>query len=130
MADGKTLEGVRVLIVDDDPDSLDTTCFVLEMSGADVSSVGSVAAGIETVASFAPDVIVSDLCMPGEDGYGFIRRLRALPGNPSRTPAVALTAHAIYDDEERALREGFQLFLNKPVDPDHLVTVLARLVGR
>lgn len=125
----KKLAGRRVLIVDDDPDSLDTACFVLEMSGAQVRSVPSVEAGIQAVGEFRPDIVLSDLCMPGEDGYSLIRRLRALPeAAGGRTPAVAMTAHSFYDDEGRALKEGFQLFLTKPMDPQRLVDRLGELV--
>jgi CheY-like chemotaxis protein len=125
----KKLAGRRVLIVDDDPDSLDTACFVLEMSGAQVRCVQSVDAGVREVAEFHPDVVVSDLCMPGEDGYSLIRRLRALPeAQGGCTPAVAMTAHSFYEDEGRALKEGFQLFLTKPMDPLRLVDRLRELV--
>jgi CheY-like chemotaxis protein len=127
---GKELAGVRVLIVDDDPDSLDTACFVLEMHGAQVRCVASVSAGVEAVAEFKPDVVLSDLCLPGEDGYSLIRRLRAMPPEKGgATPAVAMTAHSFYEDEGRALREGFQLFLTKPMDPERLVGRLGALVA-
>jgi CheY-like chemotaxis protein len=126
----KKLLGVRVLVVDDDPDTLDTACFVLEMHGAQVLSVASVSAGVAAIPDFRPDVVLSDLCLPGEDGYSLIRRLRALPPEQGgRTPAVAMTAHSFYDDEQRALREGFQLFLTKPMDPDRLVGRLGALVS-
>ena len=126
----KKLLGVRVLVVDDDPDSLDTACFVLEMHGAQVLSVSNVAAGVAAIPGFRPHVVLSDLCLPGEDGYSLIRRLRALsPDEGGRTPAVAMTAHSFYEDEERARREGFQLFLTKPMDPDRLVGRLGALVG-
>jgi CheY-like chemotaxis protein len=75
-----------------------------------------------------PDVVVSDIGMPGEDGYALIRRLRALPGTTSRVPAIALTAYARPEDRAKALQSGFERHLSKPIDPGALVTAVADLV--
>jgi signal transduction histidine kinase len=118
------LAGVHVLIVDDDPDSLDLVRIVLEESGAQVTAVSS---AIEALQVFeAPDVfdvIVSDIAMPGMDGYAFVRHVRR------RVPAVALTAYARAEDVERSLRSGYQAHLSKPVDSRKLVEVVKSLVG-
>ncbi|AKT37718.1 ATP-binding protein [Chondromyces crocatus] len=125
------LTGVRVLVVDDSPDALDLLSATLEQAGAQVSSALTAAEALERVERDLPNVLISDIAMPGRDGYALIRQLRTLrPEQGGRTPAVALTAHARAQDRTRALLEGFDLHAPKPIDPAELVAVVARLSGR
>jgi CheY-like chemotaxis protein len=125
------LVGLRVLVVDDEPDARYLLQTVLERGGAKVKVATSAAAAFESIRLDLPDVIVSDIGMPEVDGYDFIRRLRQLPGaEGGRIPAVALTAFARTEDRRKALQAGFQDHASKPMDPQELVTVVARLVGR
>jgi CheY-like chemotaxis protein len=123
-----SLAGARVLLVDDDDDTRDFLAAALQAAGADLRAVGDAASAFGLVASWRPEVVVSDIAMPGQDGYAFIRRIRALPPeNGGRTPAVALTALARPKDRVRALAAGFQTHLPKPVDPSELVLAVANL---
>ncbi len=125
------LEGLQVLVVDDEPDARELITAVLESHKAQVVTAASANEGLEKLQEFHPQVIVSDIGMPGEDGYSFIRRVRELP--PERggqTPAMALTAFARMEDRARALLAGFQLHMTKPIEPAELVMVLASLTGR
>jgi CheY-like chemotaxis protein len=118
---------VRVLVVDDDADSRDLIQALLEGVGATATTVGNASAAldaIERMRSF--DVIVSDIGMPGEDGYTLIQRVRSA-GLAQSVPAIALTAYARDEDARRALRSGFQAHLSKPVDPQKLVDAIGRL---
>jgi PAS domain S-box-containing protein len=115
-----TLDGIRVLVVDDDPDSNDVVRTVLVSFGAEVRTAGSVAEALETVEGWVPDVVVSDIAMPGEDGYSLVARLRAreiLGG----IPAIALTAYSAPGDRDQALRAGFDAHVAKPVRTPELV---------
>jgi signal transduction histidine kinase/AmiR/NasT family two-component response regulator len=125
------LAGLRVLVVDDEADARTLARRVLEERGAEVVAVGSAAEALEAVdGSAALSVVVSDIGMPGHDGYELISRMRALPGNAGRVPAIALTALARDEDRERTLLAGYQVHISKPVDPAELVTVIATLAGR
>jgi PAS domain S-box-containing protein len=123
------LDGLWVLVVEDDADTREVVAMVLSAAGAAVKTVSSLAAAEEAVAAATWDVLVSDLGMPDGDGYDLIRRLRARPSLAS-LPAVALSAHAMADDTRLSLRAGFDVHLPKPVDPDDLVRVVASLVRR
>jgi signal transduction histidine kinase/ActR/RegA family two-component response regulator len=126
-----TLEGVRLLILDDDGDLRLLLTTALAHMGADVTAVGSAREALDAVSHETPDVVVSDIRMPGEDGYAFIRKLRALsPERGGRTPAVALTAYPRVEDRARALEAGFQMHVPKPVEPNELAAVVAALAGR
>jgi signal transduction histidine kinase/CheY-like chemotaxis protein len=123
-----TLEGVRVLLVDDDPDSLGMVSAILDEFGATVEAASSAAAAFEALEWFEPSVLVSDLAMPGEDGYALIRKLRGGEASGGRRiPAVALTAYVRVEDRTRALSAGFNMFVPKPVEPLELVTAIAGL---
>ena len=123
------LEGVRVLVVDDDEDALNLIKTVLERTGATVTTVESAAAAWGALEESWPDLLLCDIGMPGEDGYQLIRRLRALESARGlATPAIALTAYAGDTDRALALDAGFQLHVSKPVDPAGLVSVIAGLV--
>jgi CheY-like chemotaxis protein len=122
------LDGVRVLVVDDQQDTIEVLTAVLGQCGAEVRSSTSVAEALGTLQEWEPDVLVSDIGMPGEDGYALIRRVRALePQHGRHIPAVALTAHARTDDRMRALSAGFEMHVPKPVEPAELVMVIASL---
>ena len=125
------LDGLRVLVVDDEPDARRLLAIVLEQCGAEVTTAGSVPDALVAFGKSRPDVIVSDIGMPEEDGYSFIRQIRALPDNRGgRIPAAALTAYASAEDRKRALLAGFQLHVPKPVEPTELIAVVATLAGR
>jgi CheY-like chemotaxis protein len=114
--------------VDDDNDTRDFLAAALTSAGAELRSVGDAATAFDLVISWRPEVVVSDIAMPQQDGYTLIRRIRALPADRGgRTPAVALTALARPKDRVRALAAGFQTHLPKPVDPSELVLVVANL---
>ncbi|WP_390691891.1 ATP-binding response regulator [Aetokthonos hydrillicola] len=123
------LTGVRILVVDDDPDTRDLLTFLLEDYGAGVMVVASAGEAFRAFESFKPDVLVSDIGMPIEDGYSFLRQIRSLPPEQGgQVPAIALTAYAKQEDQQQALVAGFQQHLSKPVEPQALVTVIARLI--
>lgn len=122
------LDGLQVLVVDDDADAREWISTVLQECGAQVSAVGSVEAALEALEKLKPDVLVSDIGMPGEDGYALIRKVRELePDIRGRIPAVALTAYASVEDYKEALAAGFQLHVAKPVRAAELVAVVASL---
>ena len=126
-----SLHGLRVLIVDDELDARALLTAMLERCGAEVHAAGSAAEGLESIERWHPDVLVADIGMPVEDGYGLIRKLRALPKDRGgQTPALALTAYARTEDRVRAISEGYQLHLAKPVDRVELATVVASLANR
>jgi len=125
------LRGVRVLAVDDEEDALHLLRVVLEAAGAEVTTIASPAAAIESIQAIHPHAVVVDLGMPEIDGYELIRRIRACSDPAVRNvPAAALTAFARTEDRTRALRSGFQMHLAKPVDPGELVASVATLTGR
>jgi signal transduction histidine kinase/ActR/RegA family two-component response regulator len=125
------LDRVRVLVVDDDPDTLDVVKQVLETAGAQVTSVASAREALAALSVGPPDVLLSDLGMPGEDGLALIRKIRSLePARGGRVPAAVLTAYTQAEDRSEALHAGFQLYLAKPVEPAELTAAVARLAGR
>ena len=126
-----SLGGLRVLIVDDEIDARGLLSAMLERCGAEVLAVPSSSEGLQAIESWRPDVLVADIGMPVEDGYGLIRKVRALPRERGgQTPALALTAYARTEDRVRAISEGYQLHLAKPVDRIELATVVASLANR
>jgi CheY-like chemotaxis protein len=127
-----SLAGLNVLVLDDEPDARLLLTTILREQQAQVTAVASVDEAFAALPWLKPDIVVSDIGMPREDGYSFIRRLRAQEteqGEPW-TPAIALTAHARDGDRLRALAAGFQAHVTKPADPLELVTVISSLVGR
>jgi PAS domain S-box-containing protein len=128
--DYPSLDGITVVVVDDEPDARSLVKRLLESCGATVFVAESAAQGLERVMAERPHMIVSDIGMPGEDGYEFIRKVRALPADKGgRTPAAALTAFARSEDRTRALRAGFQTHVAKPVDLTELAAVVASLTA-
>jgi CheY-like chemotaxis protein len=124
------LSGLRVLVVDDEPDARDLLTAVLEDRGADVTAVASASAALETLARWTPDVLVSDIGLPGDDGYVLMRKIRALEDkHGGRVPAVAVTAYARVEDGARALAAGFQVHLAKPIDPAAFCATVAEVAG-
>jgi signal transduction histidine kinase len=122
------LVGLKVLVVDDDTDARELVAFVLQRCGADASIAASAEEALDLFARARPDVIVSDIAMPGLDGYDFIRHIRALPPETGgQTPAAVLTAFGRAEDRRRALDAGFQIHVTKPVEPAELVAVVAAL---
>jgi len=122
------LDDVRVLLVDDDPDTLQILSVMLEESKASVQIAASVREALEVLEWFTPDVLVSDLAMPDEDGYALIGKIRqAENGNGRNIPAVALISYVRVEDRTRALSAGFNMFVPKPVEPDELITAIANL---
>jgi CheY-like chemotaxis protein/nitrogen-specific signal transduction histidine kinase len=123
------LQGVRVLVVDDEADTLELTRRVLGNHRALVATAATVDAALSALGNFEADVLISDLAMPGRDGYELIRAVRQSHG-PDALPAAALTAFARPEDAVRARDAGFQIHLAKPVEPEELVRVVAHLAGR
>jgi PAS domain S-box-containing protein len=129
--DAPRLDGLRVLIVDDEQDALMLVSEVLGDRGAETYLAPNAAEAIDKVITVKPDVIVSDIGMPETDGYTMLRRIRSLPDHQGGgTPAVALTAFARADDAQRAFAAGFQMFVSKPIDPMRLLVAVAHLAGR
>ena len=122
------LHRIKVLVIDDEDDSVRTIKRILERHGAEVRGAYSMEEGLREFTQFAPNVVLSDIGMPEHDGYELIARLRALPGGHA-VPAVALTALARSEDRTRALRAGFQLHVAKPVDFTELVAVVQNLAA-
>lgn len=124
-----SLDGLRVLVVEDEADTREVLARVFERCGARVTAVASATEALETFGLAPPDVLISDIAMPGEDGYSLIRKIRGLHAD-ARVPAVALTACAGDGDRERALAAGFQLHVPKPADVGELAQAVAALTGR
>lgn len=128
---GPNLIGVKVLVVDDEPDSREFVRRLLLEHAVEVATAGSAEDALRAVREQIPDVLVSDIGMPVQDGYELMRMIRALPEEQGgRLPAAALTALARTEDRTRAMLAGFQAYVTKPVDGDELVAVVATLAGR
>jgi CheY-like chemotaxis protein len=127
--DGLDLSNVTVLLVEDEVDTLDLLTIILESYGARVEGATSANEALAVFSQGQPDVLISDIGMPGMDGYELIRQVRELP--PDRgglVPAIALTAYAGETDLERALSAGFNRHISKPVEPDQIVDAIATLI--
>ncbi|MGQ4646814.1 PAS domain S-box protein [Lyngbya aestuarii] len=126
-----SLEELRILVVDDQAEARELLSLILEQYGAQVKTVANASDALVTLQQLKPDVLVSDIGMPGEDGYALIKRVRALsPEQGGKIPAVALTAYARPEDCTAAILAGFHLHVSKPVDPHQLAVVVANLAGR
>jgi PAS domain S-box-containing protein len=126
-----SLHGLKVLVVDDEADTRELIGQVLKECGSEVIKTCSAAEALAAIEQHKPDILISDLGMPDEDGYSLISKIRALPSDEGgQIPAAALTAYARAEDRLRVLRSGFQFHLPKPVDSAELVTVVASLAGR
>ncbi len=122
------LEGLRVLTVDDEEDARQLVQVVLEHAGARVRTAASAAEAMAAMKAEVPDVLLSDIGMPGETGYDLIRRVRSLPPSEGgNVPAAALTAYARAEDRNKALGAGFMMHVPKPIDPSELISVVGSL---
>ena len=127
----RILDGVRILVVDDDPDTRDLVTTILTRCGSEVRSSESAADALLAFQEWHPDLLVSDIGMPQVDGYGLIRKLRKLKSKRAKQiPALALTAYATDEDRSLALSAGFQMHLAKPIEPESLVSSIAAALGR
>ena len=125
-SEGPSLTGIKILLVDDESDAREMVTEMLERAGAQVTSTASVQAAMQSLAADRPDVLISDIAMPGEDGFDLIKRVRQIPTDQSKPmPAIALTAFARTQDRLRILNAGFQMHVPKPVQPVELRTVVA-----
>ena len=126
-----SLKGARIVVVDDDPTAVELIRDVLVQAGAEVIECRSADEALQAVVRSRPNAIVSDIEMPGQDGYSFIRKVRALgPELGGKTPAVALTAFGRSEDRIRSLTAGFNNHVSKPVDPAELTAIIASIIGR
>jgi CheY-like chemotaxis protein len=126
----KVLKGLRILVVDDEADSRDLVKAILTRCGSDVNCCESAAEGMKAFKNWKPDLLVSDIGMPNEDGYSLITKLRKLKTKRAKEmPAIALTAYATKEDQARTLSSGFQMHVAKPIDPEKLITSVARAMG-
>jgi CheY-like chemotaxis protein len=124
------LDGLRILLVDDDVDTREAVASVLAESGAEVTALGCAPDALAALRCEVPDVLVSDIAMPGMDGHRLMRRIRELAAERGGSiPAIALTAYASPADRTQALLAGYQVFLPKPFDPVELVTLIGKLAG-
>lgn len=122
------LTGIRILAVDDDPDARELLTVLLTQYGAEVLTVASAAEVLASLTSFQPDVLVSDIGMPGVDGYTLIQQVRALPATQGgQIPAIALTAYARESDHQRSITSGYQRHVTKPLEPERLVQAVVAL---
>lgn len=124
-----SLAGIKILLVDDERDAREALWHNLSHRGAEVTAAGSAPEALSRIESIAPDVLISDIGMPDEDGYELIRKVRLL-GERGRVPAIALTAFSRLEDRTRALLAGYQAHLAKPVDVNELAITVASVVGR
>src|SRR5262245_48151027 len=129
MGTGLRLEGVRVLLVEDDEDTREVLTLGLELQGAQVRAVGSARDALSEVERFAPHVILSDIGLPDEDGLSLIRRVRQLPAARGRIPAAAVTAFTLSDDGQEPIRAGYQRHFRKPVETRTLFEAVAELAA-
>lgn len=123
------VEFTKILVVDDDPDTRDLLQFMLEDNGATIAVASSAQEALSMFEQIAPDLIISDVGMPGMSGYDLIQHIRTLP-HGGTTPAIALTAYARDEDRDRALEAGFNDYLTKPVDPLELIDRVQRYCKR
>jgi signal transduction histidine kinase/ActR/RegA family two-component response regulator len=124
-----SLAGLRVLVVDDEADTLELVRMILERCSVEVSTASSTSEALTALEAVKPDVLISDIGMPGEDGYQLIRKVRMLaPERGGNTPAIALTAYAGEADRRAALRSGYQTHMAKPIEPSAMLRAVASLV--
>jgi CheY-like chemotaxis protein len=130
-AEFRSLDGLRVLLVDDEIETRQIISTVVERTGAEVKSCTSAREALSALVQWRPHVILSDIAMPDEDGYSFIGRVRSLAQDEGgSTPAAALTAYARDEDRKQALAAGYQMHIAKPIAANQLINMIARLAGR
>jgi len=128
-AEDGMLNGIRILLVEDEPDARELIALALRSSGADVEAVDSAGNALHRLQSFAPDVLLSDIGLPVQSGYDLIRTVRALSSEMNKVPAIALTAFATETDRQMSLSAGFHAHLAKPVEPGHLIETIRGLIN-
>ena len=127
----RRLDGIRVLVVEDEPSASEALLVLFQSCGADARSAGSAVEALAVLDAWQPDVLVSDIAMPGQDGYSLIRAVRQRPKElGGAIPAVALTAYAKIEDRVSILGAGFHMYLSKPADPNELIAVVSSLAKR
>jgi signal transduction histidine kinase/DNA-binding response OmpR family regulator len=125
----KPLNGVRVLVVDDEPDNCDFLVFVLEHSGAIAMSVPNASAALQALTAFQPDVLISDIGMPLENGYSLLRQIRQMDAEEIKNiPAIALTAYTRTEDRNQAIDAGFNKYLTKPIEPNLFIDAIVEVI--
>lgn len=123
-----SFKGLRLLVVDDDPDTRTLLTFLFELEGAEIITAASAADALKIISLFKPDILISDIYLPDEDGYSLLLKVRNLEAKRGRKiPAIALTASAFDEDRNRALLAGYNIFRCKPIDLDELVSAVASL---
>lgn len=127
---GRLLSGLRVVLVEDDADSREMLEELLTYEGALVESAEDAASGLAAIARFKPAVLLSDIGLPGEDGYSLMRRCRSLPSSEATVPAIAVTAFSRPEDKARSRAAGFDDHVTKPLDLGDLVQRILRVTGR
>jgi PAS domain S-box-containing protein len=127
---GSPLTGLKILVVDDETDAREIVSTALAQCGARTLAVASTREAMQQIAEFRPDVVVSDIAMPGEDGYSLVRRIRGMKSEGAAVPVVALTAFTQPEDRRRAMRAGFKHFVPKPVEIDELAAVVRTVADR
>jgi PAS domain S-box-containing protein len=126
-----SLIGLRILAVDDEPDALGVVSAILGSAGAEVKTATSVSQAVDLIKQWRPDVLISDIGMPDEDGYELIRKVRARPSDKQKNiPAIALTAFARTQDRLKVLSAGYQMHVPKPIEPLELITVVASVTNK
>ena len=126
-----SLAGLRVLLVDDEADAREMVAAILIEAGAEVITASAARQAFELITQTKPDALISDIGMPGEDGYELIRKVRTLSAEQGgQVPAIALTAYARTQDRLKVLSAGYQMHVPKPVEPVELATVVASLTKR
>jgi PAS domain S-box-containing protein len=126
---GHELKGLRILLVEDEPDARELIAMVLQSSGAQVEAVDTAKGAFESLSLSAPDVLVSDIGLPLESGYDLIRKVRAMTSDTKKVPAIALTAFATENDRKLSLSAGFQAHLAKPVEPGDLLKAIKGVIN-
>lgn len=119
-----SLDGLRILLVDDEKDSLELLKTIIEIYGAETKTAASASEALEVLENYNPHILISDIAMPYEDGYSLIRKVRLMPNEKSSIPAIALTAYAREGDKKRAMDAGFQVHLAKPIDDAELIELI------
>ncbi|MDZ8242134.1 MAG: response regulator [Nostoc sp. SerVER01] len=123
-----SFQDLRLLVVDDDPDTRTLLSFLFELEGAEIITAASADEALEFMSFFKPDIFISDICLPGEDGCSLLLKVRNLEAKRGRKiRAIAMTASALDEERTRALLAGFEIFISKPIDIEELVSVVSGL---
>ncbi|BAY46249.1 two-component response regulator [Scytonema sp. HK-05] len=126
--DFQPLEGLRVVVVDDDADNCNLIAFILESAGIQVMTAASAVEALQVIRQFEPNLLISDIAMPEVDGYSLIRRVRTLDPPLGAIRAIAVTAMDIQEGRDLAFMSGFEAYLMKPVEPTELITEIIKLI--